>query len=536
MAKPRKILVLVPNGASTDNRVVREAESLKGAGHDVLLAGVRRRDMPDPHGTTPKGVPIRRVDWRPGAYARIALLYIGIVVPLLVAVVAVLSVAAWHLYHAILAPLAAAVLDRVVGAMAAPGSFRIDHFRETQLGWYHAALVAVLCVSCLVIAIVFRWWLRPTAAWQRALGSPAFQAFRTIGGYLRHRGKRKPLRQYTSREMVVGSNGSPRRRVHDRVARYAIAKSRTQAFVSLGRQFRPEIVHCHEIGTLEAGTLLKRRQGCKVIYEAHEIYDDLAVASRHESTFNRRLHERYLPAADAFITVNEDIGDYYMKAYPAIATPVIVPNSVYPKSVVYDGRLHEAACLPADAKILLYQGGFSQHRGLFALLEAAYRLPEHWHVVFMGKGVLEKELKTRAARLQSDLVRETGRSDHRVRFVPMAPHSELVEWTSGASVGVIPYENIGLNHWFCSPNKIWEYPNAGVPILASGLHYLTAVLRKWDIGWIFSPTSPVEEIVAIVRSISDQELQEKRNNCARFIGEENYFVHEKRLIDLVESL
>jgi glycosyltransferase involved in cell wall biosynthesis len=124
----------------------------------------------------------------------------------------------------------------------------------------------------------------------------------------------------------------------------------------------------------------------------------------------------------------------------------------------------------------------------------------------------------------------------KVRFVPMAPHSELVEWTSGAAVGIIPYENIGMNHWLCSPNKIWEYPNAGVPILASRLEYLTRVITTWGIGWTFASDPTVEEIVAAVRAITDDELNDKRTACRRFIQADNYTLHEPRLLGLVAGL
>ncbi|HYE68658.1 MAG TPA: hypothetical protein VEA58_08600, partial [Anaerovoracaceae bacterium] len=47
-----------------------------------------------------------------------------------------------------------------------------------------------------------------------------------------------------------------------------------------------------------------------------------------------------------------------------------------------------------------------------------------------------------------------------VVFIPPAPQNDLALWTAGGTIGIIPYEKIGLNHWFCTPNKLWEYPNA----------------------------------------------------------------------------
>ena len=105
-----------------------------------------------------------------------------------------------------------------------------------------------------------------------------------------------------------------------------------------------------------------------------------------------------------------------------------------------------------------------------------------------------------------------------------------------AALGVIPYENVGLNHWYCSPNKIWEYANAGVPILASRLHYLNAVIGRWDLGWTFSSDPSVADIVSVMRGITEEDLAAKRKNCQRFIQADNYPIHEPRLLDLFAGL
>ncbi len=57
----------------------------------------------------------------------------------------------------------------------------------------------------------------------------------------------------------------------------------------------------------------------------------------------------------------------------------------------------------------------------------------------------------------------SGRDESKVRFIPPAPQKELKSWTQGATLGIIPYEGKMLNHWIATPNKLWEYPSAGVP-------------------------------------------------------------------------
>src|SRR5690606_35834587 len=55
----------------------------------------------------------------------------------------------------------------------------------------------------------------------------------------------------------------------------------------------------------------------------------------------------------------------------------------------------------------------------------------------------------------------------KIKIIDPVPQEELLLWTQGATVGAIPYPITCLNHWGCAPNKLWEYPGAGVPIIAT---------------------------------------------------------------------
>lgn len=608
--QPKRILAFVPNGASTDNRVVREAESLKRAGHEVLLVGLRLADLPGRRAFSAGGVNIARIDWQYRAFSKIALVYALIILPVFLAFMAILAVGLTTAYFGLLLPLAETLFDSISafvlyiarGVAALVGWPQAAEFtaptatelNETSPLWYHLFSLAILF-------LLFRVLRRPLQRVSRGLVGPGFnrlvRPFFTLVlqkvKFAQNYGKRENVQSFTFLETLLASDNSLIGQLHERISHHFVDRERGKAFIEIGRDFKPDLIQCHEIGPLPSAIALKDELGCKVLYEAHEIYDSLANASSVMSKRHRRIHETCLPKVDAFITVNNHLGNYYTETYPSIPQPVILPNSVYPKSVVYDGRLHEAAGLPREAKILLYQGGFSFHRGMQILMEAAYKLPEDWYVVFMGKGPLEKVLKAESKKLHAAAVEtftdekvlqyvaeidplqpeqlttdaaaveggleQTATALHRLqevelrrsvkaqvtakgtlkkaRFVPIAPHSELVEWTSGGTIGVIPYENIGLNHWNCSPNKIWEYPNAGLPLLASRLSYLTYIINKWNIGWTISSDPKPMDIVSAIRSIeANGDLEEKRQACADFIAQDNYTLHEQRLLDLVDSL
>lgn len=293
----------------------------------------------------------------------------------------------------------------------------------------------------------------------------------------------------------------------------------------------PDVVHCHDVTGLRIGeACIFHGFAGKLVYDSHELYEDLPHASIWHRLATRKVQDRMAPKLSGFITINDSIARVLKKRHPAFPDPVIVKNAARrPSSPVQDdGRLHDAAGLDHGTKILLYQGGFSPNRGLTSLVRSAAFLPEGWAIVLMGWGREESLLRKSAAIADPD--------GQHVRFVPRVPQPELALWTAGATVGVIPYARHGLNHWFCTPNKLWEYPSAGVPILASPFPEMRRVIEGHDIGVLLSDPIKPENIAWTLRDLSSDRLEQLRQNCATFIELDNWALYEDRLKDLYGSL
>lgn len=294
---------------------------------------------------------------------------------------------------------------------------------------------------------------------------------------------------------------------------------------------RPDVVHCHDLTAIKVGAIHRRRYPqCRFVYDSHELTEHQEPFSwwhrRHLLGRQRRSGKR----ADAYITVNDSLAGYSREHHPYFPPAVVVMNATPATAapIADDGRLHRAAGLSPERKVLLFQGGFVPGRGLPALLQAATLLPDDWRLVLMGWGPLESQLHQLRDALPGG--RET------IRFVPAASQAELPFWTAGATVGTILYENTCLNHWFCSPNKLWEYPNAGVPILASRFPEMESIIARHGTGWLLDMPAPPEQIAAAVRAISDDDLAAKKRNCAAFLARDNWRVYESRLLALYRDL
>jgi glycosyltransferase involved in cell wall biosynthesis len=288
----------------------------------------------------------------------------------------------------------------------------------------------------------------------------------------------------------------------------------------------PQIIHAHDVTSLAVCADVRRSSGCRLIFDAHEVYDHLAQTEEELAEINAKVMRKYADRVDALITINESIAGYYRNHYRGLPRATIVKNAA-PRTDTfqYDGRLHETAKLPREQSILIYQGGYAPKRGLLQLLLAAEYLEPRWALVFMGWGRLEPELRRTADAL---CTRVTSLAE-RIRFIPKVPQRELPYWTAGATLGAIPYENAGLNHWFCTPNKLWEYPNAGVPIIASPFPELQRIIEPNSIGWFLPDPLTPKEIGKAVNALTPEMLAYAKAACSEFIARDNWSVYRERL-------
>ncbi|WP_106507703.1 glycosyltransferase [Brachybacterium timonense] len=304
-------------------------------------------------------------------------------------------------------------------------------------------------------------------------------------------------------------------------------------FGAVRERMIPDVVHIHDHVALTAAEKYRAAFGCGVVWDAHEIYEDLANLDPARAAVNARIVRAGSFEVDGFITLNESIGRFYTENYPALPPATLIPNAVSEGHgpAVYDGRLHNAAGIRSDQRVVLFQGGFSPHRGIPALLEAAMLLGEEWTVVFMGWGKLGDLIHEYA-------VRDTERPGDRpaVAVIPAVPHDELLGWTAGADLGAIPYEDTGLNHLYCSPNKLWEYPAAGVPILATDMPEMTRRITENGIGITVPRSLDPAEIAAAINALSDSDLGTMRRNARQFAARDNWQAYVPRLIGLYEEL
>jgi glycosyltransferase involved in cell wall biosynthesis len=521
-----RVAAVVFNAGVTDVRVVKEAESLAAQGYDVRIFGLGKESL---ELKTESGLPVTVI---PRVQVpKTAVLSLSLAAFTLTLLLAFLN-------GLVLSALGIALITTV---LAVPAVVMWPRERRTiQTVGILLTLVlvtAVLAVALVSFAVLRTWYwgrdILPNLALINSIPNQVFWVANLIVALT--------LSIVLGRLFYIlfeaGSEVAGKISMTDKVSAWQGRfgqRLRKKAFCRALADFDPDVVHCHDLPTTIIGLELKRRYGTKFIYDSHELWTEQRNLPPGRRASDATLEKRVMRRADGLITVNESIAKELQRRYASIPEPVIVRNATkaLTQPVIYNGCLHRRAGLRPSRRILLFQGGLVEGRGLTKVVEAAADLPDDWSLVFMGSGSQEEELRELAAKVldQGNQPRE------RIRFVSPVAHKHLPLWTAGASLGIIPYENISLNNWLCTPNKLWEYPLAGVPILASPFPEMSQVIIDHGTGWLLEDPLTAYSIAELIWNLKSEDLQKARENCGAFIARDNWTLYERRLVALYADL
>ncbi|MGZ7032851.1 MAG: glycosyltransferase, partial [Thermoanaerobaculia bacterium] len=263
-------------------------------------------------------------------------------------------------------------------------------------------------------------------------------------------------------------------------------------------RFGADLYWANDVTTVRSAYAAAKATTARVVYDAHEIIWDAPTVS----SFHRRLWgavERWhIRKVDGVSTVCDPIADEMVRRY-RIARPVVILNcprlsetatAGYPK----DSPLNEFR-RPGE-KIVLFHGSLSPWRGLEQLIQAHALLPDEYRLVILGHGIFRKTLE--------GLVEQNGVAD-RVTFLHSVPPAALPRWLVGADCGVIPYQRIGLNHEYSTPNKLFEYMHVGIPIVVNDLPEIRRIVTEVGFGLVADCSDPAPLAKGIQELLSDPE-------------------------------
>jgi len=269
-----------------------------------------------------------------------------------------------------------------------------------------------------------------------------------------------------------------------------------------------DILHCNDLNTLPIGFIIKKffNKDVKIVYDAHEYETEINGLSGIQKTITKKLEKLLIKYADKVICVSNAIADEYVKLYD-IEKPALVLNTPHYKEIEKKDIFRETLNISKDKTIFLYQGGLSSGRGIEILLDTFKQLlsknqelktKNYPVIVFMGYGPLE------------ELVQSIAQEYKNIYFHKAVSPDVLLDYTSSADFGILFYENNCLNHDYCSPNKMFEYLMADIPVIASKLYEMKRLVQNNNIGIVAEANTANGLTEAIIKAtmLDKEELRQ----------------------------
>lgn len=254
------------------------------------------------------------------------------------------------------------------------------------------------------------------------------------------------------------------------------------------------IIVANDLDTLPACWLVSKIRRSPLVYDSHEYFTEVPelIGRKFVRNFWLEIEKRIVPGLIFAYTVSDSIAEAYKKAYNVNFR--VIRNLPY--------RLEHPArrpdLLPCDpVRIIIYQGSLNPGRGLeFAILTMKYL--EKFRLQIFGDGPLRKQLEKLV--IDNNL---TGS----VMFMGRVPLNELPSYTCQASLGISLEENLGMNYYYSLSNKLFDYIQARIPILVSGLPEMRKIVETYNVGLVAESLEP-ENLARLIKEMMNND--EKR--------------------------
>lgn len=235
-------------------------------------------------------------------------------------------------------------------------------------------------------------------------------------------------------------------------------------------KFNIKLLYMHDYFMPYIGKILSFFLRKKWIYDAHE----LLLQNKKKRMSFRALFFLYLERcsirnASLVIAANDErarIIKYVYKLKNVISVGNIAP---YYADCILDEEANEES-------YIVYQGVLSEERQISVYIKILCYLPDYVKLKLIGGGPDIQYYKT----LVSDLHLE-----NRVKFTGRIPYVSLIKESKSCKIGIVSYLMDDLNNYYCSPNKLFEYIQYGIPVIVSPQPFLKTVVSKFSIGEVW---------------------------------------------------
>jgi glycosyltransferase involved in cell wall biosynthesis len=293
-----------------------------------------------------------------------------------------------------------------------------------------------------------------------------------------------------------------------------------------------DLVFAHDIPVLPLADVLSTKWQCPMVCDLHEIFPDLTawITSDRGRHYWRAIEATYLPRADAVLAVNDGVIAYVDANYRVTAPRVVINNSVpYVAREALTGRgLRAIYPIPEPARVMLWAGTLRAQTNLDIVLEGfAQANLDGWVLAILGDGPWQPRLE--------QVIRANALED-RVFIGKRARQQDLIRLCASADIGLLPYLPESLNLLNATPNKLFEYIQARLPIAATKLPMVARIIDAHSNGDYVdfrTPASTASGLEGFVSHSLDRITAQVLDDAAREVSWESDAEQLRRVVEAI---
>jgi glycosyltransferase involved in cell wall biosynthesis len=286
-----------------------------------------------------------------------------------------------------------------------------------------------------------------------------------------------------------------------------------------------DVLYSNDLDTLWANFRISKLKKIPLIYDSHELFCEVPELQNHptKKSIWESLEKRIVPQLKHCITVNQSIAGIFKNKY-GIEFKVVrnIPASIAP----FPLRSKQELGISPDKKVIILQGsGINIQRGAEELVQAMQFVEAQLFII--GGGDVFGELKKMVEQLNLG---------SKVIVKDKMPKSELVHYTFNADIGVSIDKDTNLNYHYSLPNKIFDYIQAGLPVLASPLPEIKNIISRYNIGAFIENHDPKHLAERLNCMLNSNEFTTWKENTKKAAAENNWENEKKVLNHIIENL